>query len=86
MSFDFDRPLADLPPGAEGVLVRIHGGPGTALRLRRLGLRPGARVRALASGPFGGPVLVDVNGCRVAIGRGLARRVLVRTNGSRDGG
>lgn len=82
MSFDLLRPLTDLPPGTEGVLVEVHGGPGAALRLRRLGLRPGARVRTIALGPWGGPVLVEVDGCRVALGRGLARRVLVRPNGA----
>ncbi|HEU68160.1 MAG TPA: ferrous iron transport protein A [Candidatus Acetothermia bacterium] len=78
MSFAFATSLASLPPGGVGRLVAIHGGRGPALRLRRLGLRPGALVRIVAAGGWGGPVLVEVDGCRVALGRGLARRILVQ--------
>jgi len=49
-----------------------------ALRLARLGVRPGAVVRLVSSGPFSGPLLVEVEGLRVALGRGVARRILVR--------
>ncbi|QAA75976.1 MAG: hypothetical protein BIP78_0208 [Candidatus Bipolaricaulis sibiricus] len=82
MSFDLSLPLASLSPGQVGRLVAVHGGHGSLMRLRRLGLRPGAQVRAVATGRWGGPVLVEVNGCRVALGRGLARRILVQVNGA----
>jgi len=49
-----------------------------ALRLARLGVRPGAVVRLVSSGPLRGPLLVEVEGMRVALGRGVARRILVR--------
>jgi len=81
MSIDSYLPLASLLPAQEGRLVAINGGHGVLLRLRRLGLRPGAQVRAVATGRWGGPVLVEVDGCRVALGRGLARRILVQVNG-----
>jgi ferrous iron transport protein A len=45
-------------------------------RLAELGFTAGARVKVLHStGP--GPVLVLVRGSRVALGRGLAMRILV---------
>ena len=62
--------------------MAFDGGYGVSLRLRRLGLRPGAQVRAVATGRWGGPVLVEVDGCRVALGRGVARRIFVQLNGS----
>jgi len=49
-----------------------------ALRLARLGIRPGAVVRLVNSGPFAGPLLLEVEGLRVALGRGVARRIFVR--------
>lgn len=49
-----------------------------ALRLARLGIRPGAKVRLVNSGPWRGPLLVEVEGVRVALGRGVASRILVR--------
>lgn len=59
-------------------MVRVQGGRGVALRLARLGIRPGAVVRLAGTGPLRGPLLVEVEGTRVALGRGVASRVLVR--------
>jgi len=69
-------PLAMMRPGEEGVVVTVQGGFGMVRRLAELGLVPGARVRVESSA--WGPVVVWVSGFRIAIGRGLARRVLVR--------
>lgn len=82
MSISSYLTLASLPPAQQGTLVAIDGGHGLSLRLRRLGLRPGAQVRAVATGRWGGPVLVEVDGYRIALGRGLARRIHVQPNGS----
>ncbi|MFN3347287.1 MAG: ferrous iron transport protein A [Candidatus Bipolaricaulaceae bacterium] len=70
-------PLTEAIPG-QVVRVQTLTGPGRAVRLRlaSLGIRPGARLTVLARGP-GGPLLLEVEGCRVALGRGLARRILV---------
>lgn len=46
-------------------------------RLARLGIVPGAEVEVISRAPVGGPVLVQVNGARVALGRGVARKVVV---------
>ena len=73
-----ELPLASLPPGKAGQVARIQGGRGVALRLARLSIRPGAVVRLVNSGPFAGPLLVEVEGLRVALGRGVARRIFVR--------
>ncbi len=70
-------PLTETLPGQ---VVRVHRvtGPGRGVRLRlaTLGIRPGALLRILVRGP-GGPLLVETEGGRVALGRGLARRILV---------
>jgi ferrous iron transport protein A len=78
MSRDFGIvPLAALRPGSTAQVVGVQG-RGVALRLARLGIRPGARVRLVSHGPFAGPLLVEVEGLRVALGRGVARRVMVQ--------
>lgn len=82
MSFVLSTTLESLAPGQAGRVVAVHGGHGVALRLRRLGLRPGAVVRSVAQGPWRGPVLLEVAGCQVAVGRGLARRILVQPIGN----
>lgn len=71
-------PLSELAPGQKASVYAVLGpGKGVQLRLSSLGLRPGANVQVVGRGPGRGPILVEVNGTRVAIGRGLAKRILV---------
>jgi Fe2+ transport system protein FeoA len=46
-------------------------------RLNDLGLTPGTKVTVIKSVPFNGPLEVSVRGSRLAIGRGMANRILV---------
>jgi Fe2+ transport system protein FeoA len=46
-------------------------------RLSDLGLTPGTKVTVVKSAPFNGPLEVCVRGSRLAIGRGMASRILV---------
>ena len=48
-----------------------------AKRLNDLGLTPGTKVTVVKSAPFNGPLEVSVRGSRLAIGRGMASRILV---------
>jgi Fe2+ transport system protein FeoA len=48
-----------------------------AKRLSDLGLTPGTNVTVVKSAPFNGPLEVSVRGSRLAIGRGMASRILV---------
>ena len=48
-----------------------------AKRLSDLGLTPGTKVTVVKSAPFNGPLEVCVRGSRLAIGRGMASRILV---------
>ena len=48
-----------------------------ARRLSDLGLTPGTKVTVVKSAPFNGPLEVRVRGSRLAIGRGMASRILV---------
>ena len=48
-----------------------------AKRLSDLGLTLGTKVTVVKSAPFNGPLEVSVRGSRLAIGRGMASRILV---------
>jgi Fe2+ transport system protein FeoA len=50
---------------------------GFTKRLSDLGLTPGTKVTVVKSAPFKGPLEVTVRGSRLAIGRGMASRILV---------
>ncbi|NQT90869.1 MAG: ferrous iron transport protein B [Candidatus Omnitrophica bacterium] len=68
--------LTEADPGAELLLVSIEGGQGLAKKLTDMGLIPGERIRKLEhSGK--GPVMLIVKGSKLALGRGMADKVIV---------
>jgi ferrous iron transport protein A len=71
--------LLDVPKGHSVHIVSFHGGRGVDFKLRQLGLNPGREVKVLRYAPLGGPMMLDVEGRSVAIGRGIAARVEVKT-------
>jgi Fe2+ transport system protein FeoA len=50
---------------------------GAVQRLLELGLTPGTEVAMTNSAPLNGPLEICVRGCKIAVGRGLASRILV---------
>jgi ferrous iron transport protein A len=68
----------DLLGVAKGKWVRIldiKGGAGVDIKLHSLGLMPGDMVRIKRQAPFGGPILLEVNGREIALGRGVAKKI-----------
>jgi Fe2+ transport system protein FeoA len=59
-------------------VVEIVGGEAVQRQLSRQGIRAGATLEVRESAPMGGPVLVETRGSTLALGRGLARKVIVR--------
>jgi ferrous iron transport protein A len=70
--------LADLPQGEKCTVVLAAGGHGMVRRLAEMGLTPGTEVRVVRSALMHGPIEVSVRGVSLALGRGIARRVLVK--------
>jgi ferrous iron transport protein A len=62
--------------GAKGRITSVVGGKGMVMKLSAQGILPGMVVHKIGE-LRGGPVLLKVGGSQVAVGRGLARRVLV---------
>ena len=69
-------PLAMLGQGQSGRIVQVAGGHGMRQHLSAMGFVPGERV-TVVGGAHGGPLLLTVKGTRVAIGRGMAHKILV---------
>jgi ferrous iron transport protein A len=58
-------------------VINLTGGLGMERRLAQLGFLPGNKVRIIRSAPFHGPLLLDVEGREIVLGRGVAARVMV---------
>ena len=76
---NFDSPiyLSEASDDAELRILLITGGWGVRRSLNQMGIQPGDRVRVLRRAPFGGPVMIDNHGTRVAVGRGMAEKIKV---------
>ena len=70
-------PLAMARAGEVVTVVGVRGGWGLQRRLADMGLTPGVRIR-LINNQIAGPVLVELRGARVALGRGVAQKVMVK--------
>lgn len=58
-------------------VVSISGGWGIRQRLSCLGIHPGDMITVKRSAIMRGPILISVHGNQVALGRGVARKVVV---------
>ena len=58
-------------------VIDIQGGVGIRQRLSRMGIHPGDIITILRYGALGGPILIEIHGSQVALGRGIASRVIV---------
>jgi len=71
-------PLANLDQGEHGHIVLAFGGRGLVRRLTEMGLTPGTEVTLTRKAPFHGPVEVKVRDISLALGYGVASKVLVK--------
>jgi len=69
--------LVRMQTGQSGIVVQIQGGHGLANRLSALGIRPGKRITKVGSMFMRGPVTIQVDRTQVAIGFGMASRIVV---------
>jgi ferrous iron transport protein A len=68
--------LTDLKEGQKGIIVSILGGRNVTQRLTDMGLTPGTEFKMSRRGRLC-PVEISVRGSRLAIGCGVASKILV---------
>jgi ferrous iron transport protein A len=73
-------PLTRLKADKEATVVRLIGhGCTFHRRLRSMGIREGKVLKMVASYPFAGPLVVEVDGREITLGRGIAQRIIVNS-------
>ena len=70
-------PLNQLDAGNSGTIKEIQGGRGIVSRLNVLGVIPGKKITKISAMMMRGPVVFRVNNTEVAIGFGMASRIMV---------
>ena len=69
--------LRQMYPGQSGKVLKVDGGVGLVSRLSALGIRPGRKITKVSSMLMRGPVTVRLGNTRLAIGFGMANKILV---------
>ncbi len=71
------NPLVKAETGKGYRVVKIIGGYGMIRKLNLLGIREGRIIKKISSQPLRGPVVVEIGGSQIAIGYGMAIRIIV---------
>ena len=75
--------VREMEPGETGTVVQILGGHGLVRRLESLGIRPGKRLTKVSSMFLRGPVTVQIDSTQLAIGFGMANKIMVELENRR---
>lgn len=70
-------PLTQLKTGQKAEILRLEGGLGFQKNVRSRGIREGKILEVVTRHPFSGPIVIEIDGRETAIGRGMARRIVV---------
>ena len=82
MSQKIQLALSQMQSDQTGTVIQILGGRGLIRRLDALGIRPGKKVTKISSTLFRGPITLRTNQTQVALGFGMANKILVEIDTS----
>ena len=71
-------PLTTVPAGKKVRIVSLASGRDMYVRLVSMGLIPGSEIEIVKRGAPG-PFIVTAGNCRLAIGTGMAQKIMVRS-------
>ena len=69
--------VTQMQPGEIGEVTEIQGGFGAVSKIHGIGIRPGKEVTKVSSHFWRGPQTLAIGNLRVAVGFGMARKILV---------
>jgi ferrous iron transport protein A len=71
------KTLLQFSPGDSVRVIEFEGGAHLRSKLNQYGIHPGDCLRLLRQAPLGGPLLVVCNEREIALGRGVANKIIV---------
>ena len=72
--------LTKMKVGESGTVVSLEGGGGFIQRLQNLGIRPGSKITKVNAHFWRGPVTIQAGGSNVALGFGMASKVMIEVD------
>lgn len=74
-------PLSSLKDGESAQITTIKGGRSVNLRMNELGFTTGVNLKVIRN-VGGGPIMVELKAGKIALGRGIARKIMCRRSES----
>jgi ferrous iron transport protein A len=74
-------PLSSLRDGESAQITIVEGGRTVNLRMNELGFTVGTILKVIRN-VGGGPIMVELKAGKIAIGRGIARKIMCRRSES----
>ncbi len=71
------KDLTEVKEGEEVKVVEILGGLGFKRRLESMGIVPNVIIKKVSNQVMKGPVVININKTQVAIGYGMAKKIIV---------
>ncbi len=69
--------IVDMNNSETGKIVRLDGGYGIMSKLENMGIKIGSEIKKVSQQFMNGPVVISYGNTRVAVGRGMAQRIMV---------
>ena len=69
--------LTQMQPGETGIVKEVQGGHGFVRKLQSMGVRPEKKITKVSSHFWRGPQTVGIDNIQIAVGFGMAKRILV---------
>ena len=69
--------LAELPIGKNAMVVELRAQKAATIKFETLGLVPGARIKKLSAALLHGPIILEKDLTKFALGYGMAKKVIV---------
>ena len=74
-----ETPITSLRAGAVAQITALLGqGCSFQRKLRTMGIREGKMLKVVAIHPFAGPMVLEIEGREITLGRSIAQRIMVR--------
>ncbi|MDO9035482.1 MAG: FeoA family protein [Methanoregula sp.] len=71
-----EQPITSLETGKTAVIIRLEGGCLFRKKMGEMGIRERKTIRLVAIHPFHGPIVVEVNGREITLGRRMAEHII----------
>lgn len=76
--------LTEMHIGQKGTVVKIIGGVSSLAKLEALGIRTGVKIEKKSALIARGPVIVSTGGTEIAMGYGMAQKIIVEVDAGED--